>query len=610
MDTKPANLLAALQTLEAEGTLDLNRVTSLLDQVDDNSPGLTDPEKMMISAERMAFRFAADSDFAEANWKTYYGPFAIINVGENKVKISPSIDRVTPEMLEYWEKRATETPHPVLRARYADLVWDFSKKVTGKPAKISIAHIAIDAGLDAVSGNRCKNFLTVWPLLKRSLIQALSLSQAERAKKAIAIAIDYDETQSQPGSRNAWGHSFDILFGTKGVKLTQEQTLRIISGLETSLAASVKPDENGVFGDPFAAKSATQRLVTYYQKQKKPDEVARVVSLFGQGVIDAANDANELMGSAWLKDAFDIATLAGAKETTDKLAIALKDKSFNIKEKGKTISWDSSIDPTLLEQFLEEMVDGEENTVVRRIVIHYVPHWEQTKEQVLKIAQTCVFTSLIKHTIVDQTGREIATIGSVEEDLDGRTIHQMAKSMNYIAPYLNLVFQRWIDKFAVTPERLCDKLLSCPVFTPESKTALTRGIRAYFEKDHTTVVHVLIPQIESAFREFLIVGGVNIYRQNRLGGIDYRTLGDMLSDDLVKTYFGENGQHYFQVLLNDHRGWNIRNTVCHGLVDASAYNQPQSDRVLHVLLLLSLLTLAKTQESESTPNEHDKPPTP
>ena len=367
------------------------------------------------------------------------------------------------------------------------------------------------------------------------------------------------------------------------------------------MSVSAATDDSGEFHDPFAAKDAAQRLVTYYRKQNKREEVKRVIALFGKGVIDAAKDVNELMASAWLKDAFDFAASSKDKDTADRLAVAMRAKVFNIKDKGQTFKWEQSVDPELVEKFLLELLEGEEDEALHRILGHYIPDWNQTQEQVLDFAKKFVFTAFIPQTIVDPSGREIATVGSVEDDLDGRITRQISQNMTYVVDFLYMALKRWIDKFAVTPERLCERLLSCPVFTPDSKTALNRGIHAYYEGDHITAVHVLIPQIESAFRAFLIGGGVSIYRQNRYGGIDFRTLGDMIADNIVKDILGENVQHYLQVLLVDPRGWNLRNTVCHGLVDASIYVQPHSDRIVHVMLILSQLKLKTPQESEGSP---------
>jgi hypothetical protein len=53
---------------------------------------------------------------------------------------------------------------------------------------------------------------------------------------------------------------------------------------------------------------------------------------------------------------------------------------------------------------------------------------------------------------------------------------------------------------------------------------------------------------------------------------------------------------YLRMLLTDPRGWNIRNTICHGLAPSSSVNMAVADRIVHAALLLSLL---REERSES-----------
>ena len=57
----------------------------------------------------------------------------------------PSIQRITPKIIFYWEKRAKESSHPIFKARYSNLVWDFSEKITGQKPHYSIAQLYIDS---------------------------------------------------------------------------------------------------------------------------------------------------------------------------------------------------------------------------------------------------------------------------------------------------------------------------------------------------------------------------------------------------------------------------------------------------------------------------------
>lgn len=89
-----------------------------------------------LEFEMMFFMFVEDYTNEASGWGTYYGPFATFNDKEKGYVEVPSIKDITPSIIDYWEKRAIESKNPILKAHYADLVWDFSEKIKGvKPNK-------------------------------------------------------------------------------------------------------------------------------------------------------------------------------------------------------------------------------------------------------------------------------------------------------------------------------------------------------------------------------------------------------------------------------------------------------------------------------------------
>jgi hypothetical protein len=66
-----------------------------------------------------------------------------------------------------------------------------------------------------------------------------------------------------------------------------------------------------------------------------------------------------------------------------------------------------------------------------------------------------------------------------------------------------------------------------------------------------------------------------------------KTLNDILDDKTVKAYLGEDVVLYLSTFLADPRGRNLRNRMAHGLMSAAEFHRGASDRVLHILLLLS-----------------------
>ena len=123
------------------------------------------------------------------------------------------------------------------------------------------------------------------------------------------------------------------------------------------------------------------------------------------------------------------------------------------------------------------------------------------------------------------------------------------------------------------------------------KDLIEEGLRLLFAEQHMAAVHVLIPQIEYAIRHLAEIIGVPTLRRNKQGGLDARTLDELLKG--VAGVLGDEQVLYLRVLLSDRRGWNLRNDVCHVLLPSEAFGPAMTDRVLHVLLLLTALRPAR-----------------
>jgi Domain of unknown function (DUF4209) len=186
-------------------------------------------------------------------------------------------------------------------------------------------------------------------------------------------------------------------------------------------------------------------------------------------------------------------------------------------------------------------------------------------------------------------GRPIAKIGSVEEDLDGRVIHQTSQHMQFEVPWLRAVLDRMRERLKPSAADLRDHVLKSPVFAREKAPILERGLAAYLDGEAIVAAPLLIPQVEDALRNLLRLAGCSTYKQHRLGGLMLKVFDDLLREEAVVKTLGENVAHYFRVLFTDQRGWNIRNDVCHGITPFAAFSPQMTDRIFHALLVLALL---------------------
>lgn len=118
--------------------------------------------------------------------------------------------------------------------------------------------------------------------------------------------------------------------------------------------------------------------------------------------------------------------------------------------------------------------------------------------------------------------------------------------------------------------------------------------------------HILIPQIEAAFRNMLSRLGQTTtkpHKQMRQARM-VMTLGDLLFHTDTATNLGTNGPAlilYLRCLYADPRGHNWRNDLAHGLLGPDRIDRAMMLWVFHTLLLLGLWLEPRPAEPNHNP---------
>ena len=556
---------------------------------EDDEPGFR------MQAESMAFGFCEDYRDEATGWGTYYGPFAVLGDETGQMVESPSIQRVTPEMLAYWAKRADETKHPKLRARYADLVWDFSNRITGATADVRFARMVSDANLEIAAGDYCEHASEAHTKLRRALSIALSIndpSQVERVRDAI---LAYERRTADDDAVGSWGFAFEVLIDNKKVPLTAEQEKTIIGELEQRLERTSRgADPKQIH--PHAAEAAAMLLKQYYQKRKRTEDVHRVLRLFGRAYLHWAKQVAPSLGAGCLKEVYEVYHEHGMKTDADAIAVTLREMNERSGDNMKTLSAEVTIPTKDVDAYLSALTEGRVEEALNRIAVRFVPSLDDAQAQLKKIASTSAFLMHVTRQIQDEHRRVVAEVGPLAADPDGHLMLQLSQNIQFMNVLLRMALDATMSKKDATNEALAQHILASPLFDSGDQPLVRAGVEAYLAGDSAIAVHVLIPRIEAALRNLVKFTGGPIYRPDRRrGGLHLRNLDELLRDERVVASLTQDVTRYIQVLLTDSRGLNIRNDVCHGMTDAESFVPAMADRVLHVLLVLSLVRAAESE---------------
>jgi hypothetical protein len=445
---------------ESEVYQKLNSLTSeKLEEVEE--------DKSLLMAESIAFGFIESYSDTRTGWGTYFGPRVVMPDEKGIWFESPSIRLVTSDMLAYWFGRAKYAKNATLKMRYADLVWDFTRPVTGKSPNIQAARIVIESSLKIVSEKKYTRENFAINKLRRGLSVALSISDDEATKHLVETIITFEDEISEDSKLGYWGFSFDLLISNKKVTLTDQQRKKIVDDLENRLLRFVQ-NTDYVFSLQ-AAENAAMRLVRYYQRIMANDDVKRVLKLFGQVVVSSAQSGNAMSSKASVEKLFDIYNHNGMKKEAEEISPLIEKLGKKSNEEMKTFSVPIEISREGIDQYFSYLLGDSLEEAFKRIAVTFIPNLEQTAELVRTLAKEAPLTYIFPIVLQDGDGRTLGQIGSLEEDFNGRVVYQLAQEIDIKSPFLNEIIKRCIDKYHPSTEIIIDYLYISPIFTKKKQ---------------------------------------------------------------------------------------------------------------------------------------------
>ena len=585
-----------------------------------------------VVPEEMAFAFHAQGRKGASAWGLYFGPLMSVGSPDGQTWETPALAMVTPDVLTRWRSRATATQHPVMRARYADLLWELSKKLDHARPDPEMARAAVDSYLDAVEGRRYRHDVVAVQNARRALALALEVGDVERVARVRDALIALEDAVAEDDSAGLWGFCFDVLVEppNKKIPLSNAQLERLVGDMEARLARFVDAIPSAYL--PDGSMRAALRLASHYRRRGRAEDVARVLRAYGGIVNRMRGTAAPLVVTHALKDLHKQYVAFGMHGDAEALHAAMREAGSESISEMKTVSASVEIPRQEVDAFFSALLEGTAPEVLERLGLHFVPRRNNLERELRDLAQKAPIQFLMSHTIVDQEGRTVATVGPLDEDFEGQYVRHVDQHLRIGAPWLREAIRRG---FLLT-DAVCDPiqpaedashqsdapqarlsgdalmafLESSPCFPVDRRPLLQAGVDAYVEGNAPVAIHLLVPQIEHALRQIAVAVRAPLYTQRRGGGFHARALDDLLRDEAVESAFttafgpsfGPDVVAYLRILLTDARGWNVRNLVCHGLAPVPIFSRYVADRVFHAALLLALLrwtgAAAKAEETE------------
>ncbi|WNG38626.1 DUF4209 domain-containing protein [Archangium violaceum] len=561
-----------------QGPLDRVKILQELERWNKLPPANVTP---VILADLIGLHLGVN-DEGGSSWGTRYGPWATFVRGNTNIEV-PSRDELAPEMVDVWEQRAHAALHPVLRHRYADLVWDLSQLVRGVRPSVEFARLAIDAAIEGLRTRVLGRTVEAYNYADRALDLATSINDPSLAESVERALLEYERASARDSLAGTWGKSLDLILEGRS-KLTEAEQTSVIGDMERRLerlAALVPPELN-----PHNVEAAAIRLAKYFQKNRRDADAARVVRVYAAAFRAASKAAQGMVATSWLEKVHAVLEQYGLKADADALVPELREHGKRSVAELTSYSTTAPFSEEQMAAFVNKLLAGDADTALLRLTINFIPDRDKSEKKVREIAKQAVFTSMASKKIIDNDGRTIAVIGSVEDDIDGNVIQHISQNLQISSIFLRVSLEEAIRRIPLNVQSMMERFRRSPVFEEDRLPLVEEGLRHYFDGHYAAATHMLTPQIEAVVRRLATLTGANIYKRNRNSKLlELRLLHDLLLDEHVVGTLTPNVALYLRILLVDQRGWNLRNELCHGHLKADYFTPALADRVLHALML-------------------------
>jgi hypothetical protein len=559
-------------------------------------------------AEWAAFLFLERPE-EDSAWGTYFAPMMTAQQEDGSEYRSPDIKNLDVEAVAYWLNRAESVRDPMMRARYADLVWDLKKVITGEKRPYDCAQIAIEAYLESTQKALYTHPIHGVHWLRRALSLSLSIADKERTGRVVDVILDFCERVATTQAQGIWIFPFDALYSKKGL-LTPEQEAKVIGDLEAMLLRTAGNAKSEEF-NPDGAQAAAERLAQHYKIKNDRLNVERVIKAAGESFERLAAETSPMLAMAWLQPVIERYEQEGLKQDAERVQLLSAEKGKNIASDLKEFAVKVEIKKGEIDEQVESLIgSGDLKTSLMKIAQTFIPRPKEAREVLEKMRKDAPLLSIFKIGIIEKDGHTAATIGSLDEDPEGRLHRQLGEFINFDQPFLSISLGKLRDRYKPSVDDILDFLCETPLFIPFRDGLLREALEAYEKGDFVKTIHVLVPQIEHVLRDLLGQLGVPTLKtvRNHPGIMDAKSMNDILSDERMREALTESLWRYFTVLYIDKKGgFNLRNDLAHGLLPPSAFNREMTDRVFHSLLALSLTRPKKrTAGTENTVIENDQ----
>lgn len=536
--------------------------------------------------EYQLFRFATKTQYAKPEKNRRFYPMMSGTTKNGKTVNFPEIKNFKEDSIDYFKERTTETKNPVLKARYADFVWEFEKDP-------SFGKIAVNSYLENAEDYYKKTwFFRLRDVFDRCVYLAmLKVVDEKKLQEIKNRLLDYMDRMIKEGHHRFCLELIDSFLGIKKENVTEREYKKVLASINKCIKY-FQTQKNF-----YLERAFLERLEKITREYGQSDLAKTSREQQAQTYIAEAESAekknNFLSAASFYGDALKIFQKLGDKKKIKFYKSKLLEANKKSIGQFKAISTEVKISKEKIKKFTDIVLSAPDLIeALKRLSVfdNLLPSYKNTVAQTEKIKEESPLQFLISHKVIGRNGH---LVSGEDDPFQNILIRNLMMGIEIGSIFRDTIFKRLHEEKELTAETLTNYLRVWGLIDEENLKLIEHGIKKHFEQDYISSIHVLVPQLEAVIRKFLKKGGIQTVSFVP-GTTNTREapLTGLLERAEVKAIFGEDLWWYTYLILVSPLGYNLRNEVAHGLIEAKKCNLKNSNLILHLYILLTRFRLA------------------
>lgn len=546
---------------------------------------VNDPNNIFeTKAEKLAFSiFDSNTIIGEEQGFSEYEAERILNQ-----------DSLT-EFIKYIYKRSKLTKNPILKTRYCKLYIEFISKVKElKFDNTMVEDLIISTKSIAQLNNNLFKLHTVMYYLSYAISISIRFNKKRLTEELKNFIISFCERIDLLEKQGVWYTIYIVLLNKKDkTKLSKSDVEKIMQFLQKVLELEKYPYEIIRISDLISS---------YYNSQNENDLVKNTLdkaynrlNTFGSSAISLINlmlSFQSVVKKYDYKD-LEVKITKRIEKNGDNVIneMNLENIPFPENIQEQFTKWQRSE----IENLRKLLANNSFDKILISILWNYVPRKAEVQNERNKNASLIErLPGVVAEVNVDKDGIPVTTSSGLENENSLLIKWLINRTFPITNNFFSFTIFTLFKEYSKSEESIASIINGSIFFSNRHKDITIKATKAFFEENYLVAIHLLVPQIEDIIRVILFINGGEIRRPNQYGGYDKILLHTILENNILLSALGEDLILYLKAILTHRLGYNVRNKLCHGLLES--FSSVIALRLLHIVILLALIKIIESDE--------------